>query len=165
MVIFETERLIVRLPTENDYANFYSLQGDPDVMRYIRPVKTREESDAAMTELLSSPLPAVGGRWMVDDKATGKFVGTFVIMPIPGDEEKMQLGYAFIPGSWGKGFATEVTKKGLDYFRNETTLTEIYAVTESPHIASQKVLQKAGFEYFGKKNEGEKELTVFIVRR
>ena len=75
------------------------------------------------------------------------------------------MGYSFTPENWGKGFATEVTRAGLDYFRNNTPLTEIYAVTESPNIASQKVLLKAGFSIYGNKMEGEKELVVFIVRK
>lgn len=165
-IVFETERLIVRQFTTADYDNFFLLHGNPDVMKYIRAVKTREQSDAFLDQALATVYPSAWmGRWAVELKATGEFVGNFVIVPIPDDPEKTQLGYSFTPGNWGKGFATEVTKAGLEYFRNKTPLTEIYAVTESPHIASQKVLQKAGFQQFGKKMEGEKELTVFIVRR
>ena len=165
-IVFETERLIVRQFTTADYDNFFLLHGNPDVMKYIRAVKTREQSDAFLDQALATVYPSAWmGRWAVELKATGEFVGNFVIVPIPDDPEKTQLGYSFTPENWGKGFATEVTKAGLEYFRNKTPLTEIYAVTESPHIASQKVLLKAGFEYFGKKMEGEKELTVFIVRR
>jgi ribosomal-protein-alanine N-acetyltransferase len=79
--------------------------------------------------------------------------------------EKIQLGYSFVPASWGKGFATEVIKAGLDHFRDQTPLTEIYAVTETPNIASQKALLKNGFQFFGKKMEGEKELLIFVVKR
>jgi len=165
-IVFETERLIVRNFTKADYGNMFLLHGNPEVMRYIRAVKTREQSDAFLDQTMATVYPSSWmGRWAVELKATGEFVGNFVIVPIPDDPEKTQLGYSFTPGSWGKGFATEVTRAGLEYFRNKTPLTEIYAVTESPHIASQKVLQKAGFEYFGKKMEGEKELTEFIVRR
>lgn len=165
-VIFETERLIVRQHTKADYDGMFLLHGNPEVMKYIRAVKTREQSDAFLDQALATVYPSAWmGRWAVELKATGEFVGNFVIVPIPDDPEKTQLGYSFTPENWGKGFATEVTKAGLEYFRNRTPLTEIYAVTESPHIASQKVLQKAGFQHFGKKMEGEKELTVFIVRR
>jgi ribosomal-protein-alanine N-acetyltransferase len=165
MKIFDTERLIVRRYTRADYDNYFSLHGDPVVMQYIRPAQTREVSDAKFEEtILDWPPHPFLGRWAVDEKRSGKFVGSFVIIPIPGDEEKIQLGYSFIPEYWGKGFATEVTKAGLDYFRDQTPLTEIYAVTETLNIASQKVLVKAGFTPFGKKMEGEKELLMFIAR-
>jgi ribosomal-protein-alanine N-acetyltransferase len=135
-------------------------------MQYIRPEQTREEADAKFEEtILNIPPHPFLGRWAVDEKSSGKFVGSFVIIPIPDDVEKIQLGYSFIPEYWGKGFATEVTKAGLDYFRNQTPLTEVFAVTETANIASQKVLLKNGFQPFGNKMEGEKELSIFIVRR
>ena len=164
-IIFETERLVVRKFTTADYDNLYLLHGNPEVMRYIRPVKTKVESDAFLDMALVTYASSYMGRWAVDEKLTGNFAGTFVIVPITDDTEKIQLGYSFTPENWGKGFATEVTRAGLDYFRNNTPLTEIYAVTESPNIASQKVLLKAGFSIYGNKMEGEKELVVFIVRK
>jgi RimJ/RimL family protein N-acetyltransferase len=45
--IFETERLIVRQYVfETDAENFFLLNSDEDVMRYIRATKSREECDA-----------------------------------------------------------------------------------------------------------------------
>ncbi|HEV7782404.1 MAG TPA: GNAT family N-acetyltransferase [Chitinophagaceae bacterium] len=166
MVIFTTERLLVRHFTENDRDNYFALQGDPDVMQYIRAPRTREESDTFLTEkILSADPHDFKGYWAVEDKETGEFLGCFVIIPIPDDVEKIQLGYSFLPVHWSKGYATEVTKEGVNYFYTRTPLAEIYGVTETPNIASQKVLLKAGFSFHEKKIEGEKELTVFIVKR
>ncbi|MGB3155744.1 MAG: GNAT family N-acetyltransferase [Chitinophagaceae bacterium] len=164
--IFETERLIVRQYTRADYDNYFSLHGNPVVMQYIRPAQTREDSDAKFEEtILNVAEHSFMGRWAVVEKSSGKFIGSFVIIPIPDDMEKTQLGYSFLPEHWGKGFATEVTMAGLKYFYNKTPLFEIYAVTETPNVASQKVLLKAGFLPFGNKFEKEKELKVFIFRR
>jgi [ribosomal protein S5]-alanine N-acetyltransferase len=165
-VIFETERLVVRQFTADDYDNYFSLHGNPEVMKYIRPAQVKEEADAKFEETIlnAAPHPFLG-RWAVDEKYSERFIGSFVIIPIPNDEEKIQLGYSFLPSDWGKGYATEVTKAGLVYFHNRTPLTEIYGVTESLNIASQKVLLKAGFQPFDKKMEGEKEVMAFIVKR
>ena len=166
MVIFETDRLLVRQFTIADKDSHFALQGNPLVMQYIRPARTREESDNFLKEkILSAPIDDYKGYWAVEEKVNRAFVGCFVIIPIPDDIEKTQLGYSFLPEHWGKGFATEVTKQGLNYFRYQTPLAEIYAVTETPNIASQKVLLKAGFQAFEKKMEGEKELLVYIIRR
>lgn len=165
-IIFETERLLVRRYTKEDFENFFRLNGDAEVMRYIRPVQSREEAMAAFEKQLADYEAMPGfGRWAVHLKTTGEFVGSFAMIPIPDDTDKMQLGYAFPRESRGKGYATELTIAGLDHFRNQTTLREIYAVTETPNVASQKVLLKAGFQPFGTKMEGDKELLVFIVRR
>jgi ribosomal-protein-alanine N-acetyltransferase len=166
MMIFTTQRLLVRHFTGNDKDNYFALQGNADVMQYIRPPKTREESDTFLKEKILSASPRdYKGYWAVEEKDSGLFVGCFVIIPIPTDMEKTQLGYSFLPDHWGKGYATEVTKEGVNYFYNRTPLTEIYGVTETPNIASQKVLLKAGFKQIESKWEGEKELLVYLVKK
>lgn len=164
--VFVTKRLRVRHFTSMDSDNYFALQGNPDVMQYIRPPRTREESDTFLQQKILTASPRdFKGYWAVEEIHTGLFVGCFVIIPIPDDIEKTQLGYSFLPEHWGKGYASEIAKEGLNYFYNRTPLTEIYGVTETPNIASQKVLLKAGFVPHSTKMEGEKELLVFIVRR
>ncbi len=165
MEVFQTDRLSVRTIHEKDHDHFFLLQGNSDVMRFIRPIKTREESDAALNEMLASGEPAEGGRWMVEEKEGNRFVGTFAIIPVPYDTTKIQLGYAFIPGSWGKGYATELTRAGLDYFWKHSDRNEIYAITETPNIASQKVLLKAGFHLLRKRDHEGKPIIVYIAKR
>jgi [ribosomal protein S5]-alanine N-acetyltransferase len=167
-IAFETERLIVRRLTKDDKDNFFLLNGSEEVMRYIRAPKNREESDAHLEMILADEAanPRKGaGRWLVEEKVTGAFVGSFAIIPIPSEPEKTQLGYSFIPEHWGKGYATELAKAGLQFFLDNSTIPEIYGVTETENVASSKVLQKAGFVYHSTKVEEGKELTVFIVRR
>lgn len=168
MIAFETERLRVRRLTADDKDNFFLLNGSEEVMRYIRATKTREESDAQLEQILA--LEAANnkpgeGRWLVEEKETGNFAGSFAIIPIPSEPEKIQLGYSFIPEQWGKGYATELAKAGLQFFLEKTDIPEIYGVTETANIASSKVLEKAGFVYHSSKIEEGKELTVYVVRR
>lgn len=165
MNVFETERLIVRHFKESDADGFFLLQGDPEVMRFIRPVKTREESDAFLLEAIAGYTEPWMGRWAIEEKQAGRLVGSFVVNPIPGDNDKTQLGYAFIPNCWGKGYATEATKGGLNYFKNSTPLQEIYGVVEYGNQASQKVLLKTGFQPFDKFMENDKEILRFIFRK
>ena len=53
MNIFETERLLVRTYSEGDQEDFFLLNGNEDVMRYIRPVKSREECDEFLLEVIA----------------------------------------------------------------------------------------------------------------
>jgi [ribosomal protein S5]-alanine N-acetyltransferase len=165
MIVFETERLIVRHFAQSDADNFFLLQGNPDVMRFIRPVKSREESDAFLLEAMTGYAEPWMGRWAIEEKSTGRFVGSFVVNPIPDDNEKTQLGYAFIPECWGKGLATEVTKAGLEYFYYKTPLQQIFGVVEAANHVSQKVLLKTGFQPFDAFKEGDKEIIRFIFIR
>ena len=163
--IFETDRSIVRRYSQADKENFFSLSGDEDVMRYIRAVQTREESEKFLKENIEfySMYPKMG-RWGVEEKLTAKFVGSFAIIFIPGSE-KIQLGYSLTTNNWGKGYATELTKEGLKYFLEHHAHPVIHGITEIPNTASQKVLLKAGFRPAGSIVEDGKELSLFIFVR
>ena len=162
-IVFETERLIVRHYTEEDADNFFLLNSDPEVMRYIRPVKSREDTDLFFAEVIqySKDHPAYG-RMAVNEKHTNIFVGSFAVIPLEGTLH-MQLGYSLLPSYWGKGFATELTKAGLTYVFTQTNLEEIFGVTESANTDSQKVLLKSGFIHHSDVMEGEKKLNRFIL--
>jgi ribosomal-protein-alanine N-acetyltransferase len=168
--IFETERLKVRQYIKDDLDNFFLLNGDEEIMRYIRPVKSRKETDLFLSQIIEKyKEDPSAGRWAAEDKYTGVFVGSFAFIPIEGegkadkpDSYRMQLGYSLLKSNWGKGYATELTLAGLQYVFTKTTLTEIFAVTEAPNTASQKVLLKAGFAFHNAYKEGTKELFQYI---
>ena len=166
MIIFETARLIVRHYEEKDRDNFFLLNSDGDVMRYIRPAKTREESDKFFNEtLVSYRLTPSMGRWAVNEKTTGVFVGSFAIIPIPEKTELIQLGYALVKDHWGRGFATELTVAGLNHAFTKMDMAEIWGQTEKPNLASQKVLLKAGFKEAGETQEKEKTICLFLYKK
>ena len=161
-IIFETERLIVRqYDLEDDAENFFLLNSDEDVMRYIRATKSREECNAFLKRIVDAyKINPLIGRWAAYEKATGIFVGSFAIIPIE-DSDDIQLGYAFLKENWGKGFASELTKGGLSYYFNNTKADHIYAIAEKDNNASHRVLLKNGFAPDGIRTEGEKELLKF----
>jgi len=165
-IIFETERLIVQhYDLESDAENFFLLNSDEDVMRYIRATKSKEECNAFLKKIVESyKVNPLIGRWAANEKATGKFVGSFAIIPIE-DSEDIQLGYAFLKENWGKGFASELTKAGLDYYFKNTDADHIYAIAEKANTASHKVLLKNSFVHDGTKNEEGKVLLKFIYRK
>ena len=163
-IIFETGRLIVKQYSfETDAENFFLLNGDEEVMKYIRATKSKEECDEFLRQIIDAyKINPLIGRWAAYEKTTGRFVGSFAIIPIEGTED-IQLGYSFLKEDWGKGYATEVTKTGLDYYFENTDAGHIYAIAEKENIASHKVLLKNGFVPDGTKQEGEKELLKFIA--
>jgi ribosomal-protein-alanine N-acetyltransferase len=165
-IIFETERLIVRqYVLETDADNFFAINGDEEVMRYIRTTKSREECDTFFKKNIeaykTNPLM---GRWAVYEKATGKFIGSFAFIPVEGSEDS-QLGYALLKEYWGKGFATELTKEGIKYVFEKTDLNEVYGITQVENTDSQKVLLKSGFKHHRNYKEDGKDISCFIIKR
>jgi len=146
LIIFETERLLVRQFTMNDADAFFRMNSSPDVMQYIRPVKNQQETDHFLqSNILLYQEQPLYGRWLAEEKSTGQFIGSFALIPIDGTS-KMQIGYSLMPEFWGKGYATELTIEGLKYTFTKTAIEIIYGVTEEPNTGSQNVLLKAGFK-------------------
>lgn len=150
MVIFETERLIIRRYTTEDQDNFNRLNGDPEIMRYIREAKDPQECVVILKRNITfyQQYPLMG-RWAMIEKASGAFVGSFAIIPVEtvdhSRHDEIQIGYALLKEYWGQGFATESTLAGLQYAFDVMKLPKIVAITEIKNIASQKVLQRSGF--------------------
>lgn len=165
-LIFETERLIVRHFTSDDKEIFFAVNGDEEVMLYIRPAKTKEECDKLLGETISGykENPYMG-RLAAIEKNSRSFVGSFAIIPIPAQPEKIQLGYALLKNFWGKGFATELTKAGISFAFDKLNLDILYGVTEIKNVASQKVLLKSGFKNAGFISEKEKTLNLFSISK
>lgn len=151
MVIFETNRLIVRQYTLADDENFFRLNGDPEVMKYIRDAKSRQECSVFLKRNLAyyGQQPLLG-RWAMIEKSSNEFCGSFAVIPVEtvdaNRHSEIQLGYALLKEYWGKGYATESTMAGMQYAFDILKLPVIVAITDTANIASQKVLLRCGFE-------------------
>ncbi|CAN1167996.1 Uncharacterized N-acetyltransferase YoaA [Linum perenne] len=65
------------------------------------------------------------------------------------DERRGELGYALSESYWGKGIATEAVKIATDVAMQELELDRVEGLVFLENKASQKVLEKAGFEKEG----------------
>ena len=165
MLLFETDRILVKRFTSGDAEAFYQINGNRETMRFIRPVKNRDESDQFLLENLQFYLDtSVLGRFAVIEKLTHTIIGTFSFLFLSGEAD-FHMGYALLPEAWGKGYATELVGKGIDYFFQKTTHPTIYAITESENKASRKVLLKSGFQINGLREEYGKSLELFYLNR
>jgi [ribosomal protein S5]-alanine N-acetyltransferase len=169
MTIFETDRLYVRRYTSDDEENFFALNGDPEVMRYIRPPKSRAECAVFLARNLTfyEQYPLMG-RWAMHDKQTDAFVGSFAVIPVEPYENQpqpeIQLGYALLKQYWGKGYATESTFGGLRYAFDVMKLPRIVAITDMANLASQKVLLRCGFNQQPNIKQANVELCFFSTQ-
>ena len=69
----------------------------------------------------------------------------------------LEIGYALVPSERGKGYCTEAVKIMVDYLFLSKDIVRVQARTDQRNVASQKVLEKAGF-----KKEGTMRKCFFI---
>ena len=88
-----------------------------------------------------------GVAWAIAARHTGALVGCFDQVREGG---RALVGFAVFRTHWGRGYATEALRGMLAAARADPTLDRVEAVTHPDNHASQRVLEKAGFERVGR---------------
>lgn len=145
----DTERLLLRQFTTDDADFIIELLNDPSYIQNIgdRNIHTVED---AQTYILNGPIASYDkngfGLCMVILKETSESIGMCGL--IKRDTLKdVDLGYAFLPHFWGKGYAVEAAKAALEYGWQTVGLKRIVAITDPLNTASNHVLEKLGFVF------------------
>ncbi len=145
-MIIETERLLLRPPESGDIPLLFDFLGDADAMRFTQ---TRSSIDDCRhyVEVHEAQRETVGcAPWTIVGKAESEIVGFGGLYADPFEPGwGVEVGYFFKPASWGRGYATELTRACLDLARRERKWPTIWAFAHAGNSASARVLEKAGF--------------------
>ncbi len=76
----------------------------------------------------------------------------------------IEVGYGFVPEAWGKGYATEITQKAIEYLQLNFKGRKIIAFVQDENTASKHVLEKAGMKKVDKGYEGRADAMVFELK-
>ncbi len=124
------------------------MHADPAVMEHLRGVRDEAGNAAYLARNLQHWTDYGFGLWILRELGGGPPVGRTVLrhLLVEGVDE-VEVGYAFYPAYWGKGFATEIAAACLALGREKLHLKTIVAVTSLRNAASQHVLRKVGLAY------------------
>ena len=145
--MIETSRLVLRRWRESDLVPFAELNADPIVMRFLRGVLTRDESDAYVRRVQLHMAQHGFCKWAVEAPGVAPFIGAVGISHVrfeasftPAVEVAWRLGRRF----WGQGYATEAARAAMADGFARVGLGEIVAITALGNMASQRVMQRLG---------------------
>jgi ribosomal-protein-alanine N-acetyltransferase len=165
LTVIETERLILRhLSTEN--ADFIlELLNEPSFIRNIgdRGIRTIE---GANSYILNGPVASYAkngfGLYLVKLKETNESIGMCGLIKRDTLED-VDIGYAFLPKFWSKGYAVEAAQAVKEFARDKIQLNRIVAIVDPQNEGSIRVLEKIGlqFEKMVKLSEDDIELKLF----
>lgn len=150
--ILETERLILREFTLADAAFILQLLNTEAWLKNIgdRNVKTLEQAEIY---LLNGPIKSYAengfGLCMIEIKEGGFPAGMCGIIK-RANMNKPDIGFAFLPGYMGMGYATEIAKATLAFAKNVLQIPEVCAIVLPSNGASISVLEKAGLQFMEK---------------
>lgn len=158
----ETSRLRLRPLAETDEADLVALDSDPEVMRYVgspagvkSPAETRERARLRIRETQRGDYEPLGF-WRIEGRSRGEFhgVGALIRMPAGADDHEgavpdVEVAYRLARSAWGLGIATEAAGALVAHALGPLALPRVVAVTYPENQASQRVLDKLGFERHG----------------
>jgi RimJ/RimL family protein N-acetyltransferase len=149
--VLSTDRLLLREFEPSDDAFLLRLLNEPSWLRFIgdRGVRTLEDARRYVENGPRASYARNGfGLWCVVPKESGASVGMCGLVrrdTVPG----VDLGFAFVPEAWGKGYARESADAVLAHARDVLGLPRVLAITSPDNDASIRVLERIGMRTEG----------------
>jgi len=144
--ILETDRLILYQLSPEDASFILELLNDDSYLRFIGDKQVRTLDDAR-NYILNGPMDSYQrfgfGLYLTKLKDDGTPVGICGLINREGLDD-VDVGYAFLAKSRGKGYATEAARAILGYGKTVLGLQRIIAITLPDNYASINVLEKLG---------------------
>lgn len=144
----ETERLVLRrFSSPEDRDAFALLATDPEVMQRLGGVLSRDEAEARIDRVENSWIANGYGRYLVERRSDGAFLGwcgimpAFDTLPIAGAPE---MGWRLTRATWGQGYATEAAAAAIADGFQRLRFPEILAFTSPTNLRSQAVMRRLG---------------------
>lgn len=149
--VCETERLTIRQLNTDDVEFVVRLLNEESFIRYIADKQVRTTDDA-VNYLRNGPISSYNnygfGLNLVLLKGSNVPIGMCGLLK--RDElDYPDLGYAFLPEFWGKGYAREAAVSVLREEMARYSLDVVQAVTLPDNLSSNELLKKVGFTLKG----------------
>jgi RimJ/RimL family protein N-acetyltransferase len=162
-----TSRLVIRRMLDTDAAFILALLNEPSWLRFIgdRGIRT---IDDAMNYIAQGPVAMYAnlgfGLCIVELKDLERPVGMCGLTK-RNYLEAPDIGFAFLPDYWGKGYAYEAAAAVLHFAKTDLGLKRVLATTRLDNVASQKLLEKLGlrFERVMRHPDGDRALRLYAT--
>ena len=152
--LLEGKNVNLRVMEKEDLPLFAEWANKPEFFGEYNPL--RQTSRAEIEKDFEKGTPE-GGDFIIEKKDGSKigFICHFTLTHPAG--KLLEIGYSLAPTERGKGYCTEAVRIILDYLFLSKDVMRVQACTDLRNLASQKVLEKAGF-----KKEGTMRKYLFI---
>lgn len=145
--VLQTERLLLRPVQGADAPVIFRLYSEPRVMEFRGEAVFTEIAQAERLVFHWRKLFAQqnGLRWGMELRESGELIGTLGFKQLFHQHLRADLGYELDPAHWRRGLMTEAVKAVTEWGLRTLQLHSIEANITPGHIASQRILEKAGF--------------------
>jgi len=123
---------------------------DPQVMRFLGPALTRQESDTAIDRQIALTESGEPAFWAAATVDNDKLIGCIGVKRVTFEAPFTpcyEIGWRLAQEHWGKGYAVEGAKAALKLAFVQWDISKIYSFTVPANVKSQAVMQKIGMTY------------------
>jgi RimJ/RimL family protein N-acetyltransferase len=158
VVRLETERLVLRPPTEADLDDLAEVFADPEVMRYIGAGQpwSRRRTEEGFARWQTFWAADGFGMFAVVRREDGRLLGDVGLLAWDpetwrpgsrraiGPRAEIEIGWRFAREAWGHGYATEAALAVRDWAREELGVERLISLIRPENPASIRVAEKLG---------------------
>ena len=143
--LLDGKNVNLKVMEKEDLPLFAEWINKPEVFGEYNPLHQMSRTEAE--KMLENPLELKP--FFIEKKDGSKigFVAHFNVLHVAG--KLLEIGYSLVPNERGKGYCTEAVRIMVDYLFLSRETMRIQASTDTRNLASQKVLEKAGFKKEG----------------
>lgn len=150
-MILQTERLILREMTQEDFPALCDMLYDPDVMAAYEGPFSPEQAQDWLDRQLSRYRQDGIGLWAVVHKQTGHMIGQCGLTWQDADGSTvLEVGYLFSKAYWHQGYATEAAVACRDYAFSVLHADKVYSIIRDTNAASRAVALRNGMTKVGR---------------
>ncbi len=139
----ETERLILRPPSREDFEPWSRFTADEQAMRHIGGVQAPPVAWRSLAAMIGSWHMQGFAMFSVIEKASGEWVGRVGPWQ-PHGWPGTEVGWSIRRPSWGRGYATEAATAAIDWAVDHLGWQEVIHTIAPDNTGSQAVARKLG---------------------
>ncbi len=147
----ETPRLILRRLEMRDAPDLFDYSRDPQVAKHVLwdAQTSVSEARAYVRYMLRRYRAGEPASWGIEEKETGRVVGTIGYMWYQRDNNACEVGYSLARRRWNRGYMTEALAEVLRFSFEELGVHRVEAQHEVENAASGAVMRKCGMRKEG----------------
>ena len=166
-MVIETERLLLREVTENDFDALYKVLADSDIMQHY-PYAFDEARVRDWIQRNIERYQILGfGLWAVCLKETGEIIGDCgLTKQLINNQIKPEIGYHIRADKQKKGYAKEAAIAVIDWTFHNTPFNMIYSYMKGTNEPSAKTAMSYGCKQVDEFSDEINEITkVFAISK
>jgi RimJ/RimL family protein N-acetyltransferase len=154
--VIETARLRLRPHRLSDLDARTAMTGDEYVMRFFDGTQSREDNWARLMRYAGHWALLGWGLFVVEEKATGRFVGEVGLSDFGRGLGKdfdgvPEAGWILDRWAAGKGFATEAIRAAIEWHERSIGCTRQVCIIAPQNAPSLRVAEKLGFRAYDRR--------------